>query len=77
MADLEAALRVLGPRAYRAAELEAGIVGGRLYVGAYAHRLGASGLTFYDDEVRRFFGTRGEPMLAITIGRPAPHRSLL
>jgi hypothetical protein len=45
----------LGARGYRAAQLEAGIVGGKVYLGTYAHRFGATGLTFYDDEVERFF----------------------
>jgi hypothetical protein len=35
--------------------LAAGFVGGRLYLAAYALGLGASGLTFYDDDVVRFF----------------------
>lgn len=45
VADLDAALAALGPRGYRAAELDAGIVAGRIYLGAYAQRLGATGLT--------------------------------
>ncbi|HEV8253660.1 MAG TPA: SagB/ThcOx family dehydrogenase [Vicinamibacteria bacterium] len=55
LADLDAVLARLGNRGYRAANLEAGLVGGRLYLAAYAQRLGASGLTFYDDDVVRFF----------------------
>ena len=55
MADLGATLERLGARGYRAAQLEAGIVAGKVYLGAYAHRYGATGLTFYDDEVERFF----------------------
>jgi hypothetical protein len=35
--------------------LEAGLIGGRLYLGAYGQRFGASGLTFYDREVVAFF----------------------
>ncbi len=30
-------------------------MGGRMYLAAYAQGLGATGLTFYDDEVIRFF----------------------
>jgi hypothetical protein len=45
---------------YRAVQLEAGIIGGRLYLAAYAQRLGATGLTFYDDEVTRFFSPHAE-----------------
>ena len=55
MADLPRTLDVLGARGYRAAQLEAGIVAGRLYLGAYAYRFGATGLTFYDDAVTEFF----------------------
>jgi SagB-type dehydrogenase family enzyme len=55
LTDLQAALERFGNRGYRAAQLEAGIIGGRLYLSAYAQRLGASGLTFFDDDVTRFF----------------------
>jgi len=55
MTNLEAVLERFGNRGYRAAQLEAGLVGGKLYLGAYAQRLGASGLTFFDDDVTRFF----------------------
>jgi nitroreductase len=55
MADLPRTLDALGVRGYRAAQLEAGIVAGRLYLGAYAYRFGATGLTFYDDAVTEFF----------------------
>jgi SagB-type dehydrogenase family enzyme len=55
MTDLRSVLERFGNRGYRAAQLEAGIIGGKLYLAAYAQRLGASGLTFFDDEVTRFF----------------------
>ena len=55
MADLELILQRYGNRGYRAAQLEAGIVGGKLYLSAHSLGLGASGLTFYDDEVTDFF----------------------
>src|SRR5262249_21826554 len=58
LADLPAVLDRLGNRGYRAAQLEAGILGGRLYLAAYSQRLGASGLTFYDDDVVNFFSPR-------------------
>jgi hypothetical protein len=35
--------------------LAAGLLGGRAYLAAYALGLGASGLTFYDDDVVRLF----------------------
>lgn len=74
MADLESAIARLGNRGYRAVLLQAGILGGRMYLAAYAQKIGASGLTFYDGEVARFFSphaTGKRPMLAIAIGRDA------
>jgi len=55
LADLPRTLDALGARGYRAAQLEAGIFAGRLYLCAYAYRFGATGLTFYDDAVAEFF----------------------
>ena len=48
-------LKRFGNRGYRAAQLEGGITGGRMYLSAYAQQLGATGLTFFDDEVTEFF----------------------
>ncbi|MGH7871659.1 MAG: SagB/ThcOx family dehydrogenase, partial [Candidatus Binatia bacterium] len=55
LADLNRALARFGNRGYRAAQHEAAIMGGKLYLAAYAQRLGASGLTFFDDAVTEFF----------------------
>ena len=55
LADLDALLEAFGNRGYRLANFEAGLIGGRLYLCAYAQRFGASGLTFYDREVVEFF----------------------
>jgi SagB-type dehydrogenase family enzyme len=55
MSDLERVLAGLGNRGYRAAQLEAGIVVGNVYLWAQSLGLGASGITFYDDEVTAFF----------------------
>jgi len=55
LANLSSVLARFGNRGYRAAQLEGGITGGRLYLAAYAQRFGASGLTFFDDEVTEFF----------------------
>jgi SagB-type dehydrogenase family enzyme len=55
LADLERVLQHFGNRGYRAVQLEAGAVGGKMYLCAGALGLGASGLTFYDDEVTAFF----------------------
>ena len=53
--DLEPVLARFGDRGYRVAQLEASIIAGKLYLAAYALRLGATGLTFFDDEVTSFF----------------------
>lgn len=55
LCDLLNVVERLGNRGYRAAQLEAGILGGRMYLGAYAQGLGATGLTFLDDEVTEYF----------------------
>jgi SagB-type dehydrogenase family enzyme len=44
----------LDDRGYRAAQLSAAIEGGKLYLAAYALGIGATGLTFFDDDVTRF-----------------------
>jgi hypothetical protein len=59
-----------GTRAYRAAQFEAGVVSGRLSLGAFALGFGATGLTFYDDFVSRVFETDAAPMLATAVGVP-------
>ncbi len=72
LADLARVLGALGNRGYRAANLEAGIVGGRLYLSAYARRFGATGLTFYDAAVADFFSPHaaGKDAIFVTaIGR--------
>ena len=65
LADLRPILQRFGNRGYRAVQLEAGILGGKLYLAAYAQRLGATGLTFYDDDVIRFFSPHAENKSAI------------
>ena len=55
LADLESILRRFGNRGYRAAQLEAGILGGRLYLSSHSLGLGATGMTFFDDAVTAFF----------------------
>lgn len=77
MTDLAATTEELGSRGYRAAQLEAGITAGRIYLGAYACNFGATGLTFYDDKVREFFKTEDEPLLVVALGRPAKGRRLM
>lgn len=49
-------LSSLSDRGYRAAQLEAGVRGGLVYLTATALGLRATGLTFYDDEVAQLLG---------------------
>jgi SagB-type dehydrogenase family enzyme len=65
LADLRPILQRYGNRGYRAVQLEAGILGGKLYLTAYAQRLGATGLTFFDDDVTAFFSPHAEGKSAI------------
>ncbi|MCH7738110.1 MAG: SagB/ThcOx family dehydrogenase, partial [Chloroflexi bacterium] len=55
LADLESALERLGNRGYRAAQLEAGVIGGKMYLSAQTQGMGATGMTFFDDAVTAFF----------------------
>ncbi|MEM2115024.1 MAG: hypothetical protein QXS12_06170, partial [Candidatus Caldarchaeum sp.] len=44
------------------------------YLAAYMAGVGATGLTFYDDEVREFFSPHAgdkENMLVVAVGHPA------
>jgi SagB-type dehydrogenase family enzyme len=64
----------LDDRAYRAAQLSAAIEGGRLYLGAYGRGLGATGLTFFDNDVATFFSPHaaGKSVMFLTaVGVPA------
>jgi SagB-type dehydrogenase family enzyme len=72
LADLNRVLNRFGNRGYRAAQLEASIIGGKLYLAAYAQGLGASGLTFFDDDVTDFFSpdaTGKSVMFLIALGK--------
>jgi SagB-type dehydrogenase family enzyme len=73
LADLKRILERYGNRGYRAVQLEAGTIGGRMYLAAYAQRLGATGLTFFDDDVIEFFSPHAKGKSAIfllAIGKP-------
>jgi len=77
LAELRPILQRFGNRGYRAVQLEAGILGGKLYLAAYAQHLGATGLTFYDDEVVRFFSPHAESksaILLVAVGRSAKQK---
>ena len=76
LSDLDPVLARWGSRGYRAVNLAAGLLGGRLYLGAYGFGLGATGLTFYDDEVVRFFepDAAGKEAIFVTALGPAARR---
>jgi SagB-type dehydrogenase family enzyme len=72
LADLAPIFERYGNRGYRLANLEAGIVGGRAYLAAYARGFGASGLTFYDADVVKFFSphaTGKDAVFVTALGR--------
>jgi len=52
-------------------------MGGKLYLAAYAQGLGATGLTFFDDDVTAFFSPHAagkSVMFLVALGKPAPRR---
>ncbi len=77
IADMPAVVSRWGARGYRTAHLDASIRAGRVYLAAYALGLGATGLTFYDDEVVEALGAG--PGSAVTflvaVGVPWRNRS--
>jgi SagB-type dehydrogenase family enzyme len=77
LADLPRVCARFGSRGYRAAQLEGGITGGRVYLAAYALGFGATGLTFFDDPVTEFFSPHaaGRAVLFLTaVGHPDRRR---
>jgi nitroreductase len=78
LTHLPTVLARYGNRGYRAAQLEAGIMGGKLYLAAYAQRLGASGLTFFDDDVTHFFSPHAagkSVMFLVALGKAGKGRA--
>lgn len=74
LANLNVLLPQLGNRGYRAAQLDASIAAGRAYLATYSLGLGATGLTFYDDEVLAYLGENAEGlsvMFLLAIGNRA------
>ena len=72
LTELDAVLRRYGNRGYRLAQMDASITAGRLYLAAYAQGFGASGLTFFDDDVTAFFSPHAagkSVMFLIALGR--------
>lgn len=77
LANLPPILERFGNRGYRAAQLEAAIIGGKCYLAAYGQHLGATGLTFFDDDVTTFFSPHaaGKSVMFLTaVGKPAKQR---
>ncbi len=68
MTPLQRVLTSLGPRGYRAVQLEGGIRGGKIYLLAHALGLRATALTFYDDESSEFFGVDDCPVFLTVFG---------
>ena len=80
MANLDRAIDALGNRGYRDAHLEAGILGGRVYLAAYSLGRGASGLTFYDDDTTKFLSPHAagmSPLLMVAVGVPQARSSMI
>lgn len=72
LADLPPILARQGNRGYRAAQLDASLAAGRLYLAAYALGFGATGLTFFDDAVTNFFSPHAQGksvMFLIALGK--------
>ena len=72
LTHLEGILRRYGNRGYRLAQMDASVTAGRLYLAAYAQGFGASGLTFFDDDVTAFFSPHAagkSVMFLIALGR--------
>lgn len=79
MADLGEALERFGDRGYRIAQLEGGLTLGRMDLAAHALEWGATGLTFFDDDVTAFFSPRAARLDCMVVcavgekrGRPLP-----
>ncbi len=80
LTDLDAVTATMGARGYRAAQLDASIRSGRLYLSAYSMGLGATGLTFFDDEVTQFFSPHavGKSVMFLTLlGVPQKRRRVM
>ena len=73
MSDLNKILHNLGNRGYRVSQFEAGVIAGKIYLSAYAQKLGASGSTFFDDAVTEFFSPHAadkSTMIVVGVGIP-------
>jgi nitroreductase len=75
VAHLPAVVGRLGARGYRTAHLDASIRAGRVYLASYALDLGASGLTFYDDEVVEALGAASNSAVTFLIAVGLPFKA--
>jgi SagB-type dehydrogenase family enzyme len=76
---LDDVVAAYGDRGYRLVNLEAGLMGGRAYLTAYGQGFGASGLTFYDREVVKFFSpaaSGADAIFVTALGRSAGTRGV-
>ena len=74
MTNLTRVLQSMGNRGYRAAQFEAGVRAGKIYLASYALGMGASGSTFFDDAVTEFFSPHAKDkscMITVGVGVPA------
>ncbi|HEY7164586.1 MAG TPA: SagB/ThcOx family dehydrogenase [Candidatus Binatia bacterium] len=79
LADLDHVLERFGNRGYRVAQLDASVGGGKIYLAAYALGLGASGLTFFDDDVTEFFSPTSDGrsvMFLVAVGKSARRKKI-
>lgn len=77
LADLAPILERFGNRGYRIAQLDGAVAGGKAYLATYALGLGATGLTFFDDDVTAFFSPHAagqSVMFLLAAGHPAGRR---
>jgi SagB-type dehydrogenase family enzyme len=77
LCDLMLVLEHYGNRGYRIAQLEAGLLAGRMYLAAYAQGLGATGLTFFDEDVIETFSPHAAEksvMFLLALGHSALRR---
>ena len=63
-------LTLIDDRGYREAQLDAGLVEGRLHLAAYALGIGASGMTFLDSEIEPLLGQPLAALLFTCVGVP-------
>jgi nitroreductase len=74
LSDLDEVMARLGERGYRVAQMAGGIQGARVELAATALGLGATGLTFFDDDVTQVFQPAAEGrqvMYLVAVGQRA------